>query len=94
MTIPVTTPKRHSKHFQPEVEYPPIERVAGGQPRALDGRKPRRQPDGERRENNVKRDHKPELKAREESRIKFHDRVPQWVVEPSRSEQSAKSARW
>src|SRR5262249_17265359 len=66
--------ERHREHLEPEVEHPPIEGVTGGQPRALDGREPRRQPDRERREDDVKADDKRELEARQECWIELHGR--------------------
>jgi hypothetical protein len=66
--------ERYCEHFEPEVEHSPIEYVPRGQPRALDRRQPCRQPDRERREDDVKADDKRELEARQECWIELHGR--------------------
>ena len=58
--------------LDPEIEHAPVERVAGGQPRALDRRQPRGQPDREGREDDVKADDERELDARQEDGIEIH----------------------
>jgi hypothetical protein len=64
--------ERHREHLQPEIEHPRVENVAGSQSRALDRREPRRQPDRECREDDVKGDNERELEARQENRIELH----------------------
>ncbi len=67
--------ERHCKDLQPEIEDAPVERVAGDEPRAFDRRQPRRQPDRECREDDVKADDESKLEPRQEYGIKFHGGV-------------------
>ena len=49
-----THAERHREDLEPEVEDPSVDGVAGGERHAFDRRQPRRQPDGERRKDDVK----------------------------------------
>jgi hypothetical protein len=68
--------ERHREDLEPEVEDAPVQGIAGKQPRAFDGRQPRRQPDGEGRENDVEADDKRELDARQDYGVEFHGQFP------------------
>ena len=64
--------ERDRENLQPEIEHAPVERVAGGEPRALDRRQPCRQADREGREDDVKANDETKLQAREKNRIEPH----------------------
>ena len=61
--------ERQREHLQPEVEHAPIDRVAGRQPRPLEGREPGGEPDGEGGKDDVETDDEGELDARQKNRV-------------------------
>jgi hypothetical protein len=61
--------ERQREDSEPEIKYASVDRIAGLKAHAFDRREPRRKPDCEGGENNVKADDERELQARKKDRI-------------------------
>jgi len=59
-------PERHAEDLQPELEHHAIGWASGRHVQGFEDGQPRRQPDRERRKNNVERDREGELQPRQE----------------------------